>query len=137
MGPEHVPLSCLLSYGPRSRPAILSREGCSCKRQVLCLFEMGPEHVPLSCLGEVLLANVLFRLELQPACLVAVVVVLVRMVVLALTLVMVRPEMVVIEEEVMVAISMLIVVLSVTMALVRSSGVAVAGMSGNGDDIPG
>ena len=46
------------------------------------------------------------------------------------------PEVVVIEAEVMVAISMLIVVLSVTMALVRSSGDAVSGMSGNGDDVP-
>ena len=36
----------------------------------------------------------------------------------------------------MVAISMLIVVLSVTMALIRSSAVAVAGMSGSGDDLP-
>ena len=58
------------------------------------------------------------------------------MVVLALTLVMVRPEVVVIEAEVMVAISMLIVVLSVTMALIRSSRVAVAGMNGSGDDLP-
>ena len=37
----------------------------------------------------------------------------------------------------MVAISMLIVVLSsVTMALIRSSRVAVAGMNGSGDDLP-
>ena len=42
-----------LRYGPRTRPAILSRGGCSCKRQVLCFFEMGPEHVPLSCVGQV------------------------------------------------------------------------------------
>ena len=31
---------------------------------------------------------------------------------------------------------MLIVVLSVTMALIRSSRVAVAGMNGSGDDLP-
>ena len=42
-----------LRYGPRTRPAILSRGGCSCKRQVLCFFERGPEHVPLSCVGQV------------------------------------------------------------------------------------
>ena len=36
----------------------------------------------------------------------------------------------------MVAISMLIVVLSVTVALIRSSRVAVAGMNGSGDDLP-
>ena len=48
MGPEHVPLSCVgqvvltivvfLRYGPRTRPAILSRGGCSYKRQLLCFF---------------------------------------------------------------------------------------------------
>ena len=38
--------------------------------------------------------------------------------------------------DVMLARSMLIVVLSVTMALIRSSRVAVAGMNGSGDDLP-
>ena len=46
-----------LRYGPRTRPAILSRGGCSCKRQVLCFFEMGPEHVPLSCVGQAILSR--------------------------------------------------------------------------------
>ena len=49
-----------LRYGPRTRPAILSRGGGSYKRQVLCFFEMGPEHVPLSCLGEAVLTSVNF-----------------------------------------------------------------------------
>ena len=40
-------------YGPRTRPTILSRGGCSCKRQVLGFFKMRPEHVPLSCVGQV------------------------------------------------------------------------------------
>ena len=80
MGPEHVqllffskwapntshyPVSgrliftivVFLRYGPRTRPAILSRGGCSCKRQVLCFFEMGPEHVPLSCVGQAILSR--------------------------------------------------------------------------------
>ena len=70
MGPEHAPLPCVgqvvltsvvfLTYGPRTRPATLSRGGCSYKRQLLCFFEMGPEHVPVSCVGHVVLTIVVF-----------------------------------------------------------------------------
>ena len=68
--------------------------------------------------------------------LVPVIEVVVRMVVLAWTLVTVQPAVVVIRAEVRVAISMLIVVLSVTMALLRSSRVAMAVISGHGFDHP-
>ena len=49
-----------LRYGPRARPVILSRGGCSYKRQFLSFFEMGPEHVPRSCVGQVVLTIVVF-----------------------------------------------------------------------------
>ena len=74
---------------------------------------------------------IVFRILLVP-----VIEVVVRMVVLAWTLVTVQPAVVVIRAEVGVAISMLNVVLSVTMALLRSSRVAIAVISGHGYDHP-
>ena len=59
-----------LRYGPRTRPAILFRGGCSYKRQFLCFFEMGPEHAPLPCVGQVVLTIVVlltYGLRARPA----------------------------------------------------------------------
>ena len=62
--------------------------------------------------------------------------VVVTMVVLAWAMVTIHPAFVVIRAEVRVAISVLIVVLSVTIALLRSSRVAMAVISGHGVDHP-
>ena len=68
--------------------------------------------------------------------LVPVIEVVVTMVVLAWAMVTIHPAFVVIRAEVRVAISVLIVVLSVTIALLRSSRVAMAVISGHGFDHP-
>ena len=62
--------------------------------------------------------------------------VVVTMAVLAWAMVTIHPAFVVIRAEVRVAISVLIVVLSVTIALLRSSRVAMAVISGHGFDHP-
>ena len=85
----------------------------------------------LDCSADGSIVVIVVRILLVP-----VIEVVVRMVVLAWTLVTVQPAVVVIRAEVRVAISMLIVVLSVTIALLRSSRVAMAVISGHGFDHP-
>ena len=53
MGPELIVV--FLTYGPRTRPATLSRGGCSYRLHLLGLPEMARENVPLSCVGQVVL----------------------------------------------------------------------------------